>query len=588
MCFTRMLGIVVAAGALGLVPAVAGATSPGSCSAGAPVVLSARSEGVTELAGDIVLSCLGGTPTANGAPVPAVTLSVFLNTPVTSRVFAAPWSEALLLVDEPGSGLPGAPPTQLACQTASGVCALTGTAGVGPYNGSPGHPNVFQGQVSGSAITFPNVPLDAPATNATRYLRITNIRFDASAVNALSCSAGPVVTSVTFGGSPLVTASTPTVAFARSGVGFSARTAGGSAALTAPAQLAPCTTQRVALRAEEAFGTAFKKRTIATDPTVTTAQSVPGTIFSTESGFFNPLLVGHAVRGSLETAGLAASGTRVKAVFDHVPAGASVFVPTTVTTSATTLQLVAAENAPFSPVPPQAGAPAGTAQVAVSNGAGAAVWEVVGTNPAMLEMADIGVVVSSGAAGGTIRVSAGLAPAGASGPTPRFTGASPPTDLVDVGACAAAQPQSGLPMLAKVGMTNRRFRVARQATAIAAGQDVPKRARKAPLGTRFRFTLSAPAKLQIAIRRRASGLRSGRRCVAPTATLKRRHAKRCTRTLTVGTLMRARALPGARSLAFSGRIGRRALAPRRYTAVLTASNGAGRSNPVSLAFVIVR
>ena len=143
-------------------------------------------------------------------------------------------------------------------------------------------------------------------------------------------------------------------------------------------------------------------------------------------------------------------------------------------------------------------------------------------------------------------------------------------------------------MLAKVGMTNRRFRVGRQATAIAAGQDVPKRARKAPLGTRFRFTLSAPAKLQIAIRRRASGLRSGRRCVAPTVTLKRRHAKRCTRTLTVGTLTRARALPGARSLAFSGRIGRRALAPRRYTAVLTASNGAGRSNPVSLAFVIVR
>lgn len=252
------------------------------------------------------------------------------------------------------------------------------------------------------------------------------------------------------------------------------------------------------------------------------------------------------------------------------------------------LQLVAAENAPYSPVPAAAGAPAGTAPVAVAGGAGAAVWEVVGTNPAMLEVADIAVVVSSGAAAGTIRVSAGLAPAGASGPTPRFTGASPPTDLVDVGACAAAQAQSGLPMLAKVGMTNRRVRVARQATAIAAGQDVPKRARKAPLGTRFRFTLSAPAKLQIAIRRRASGLRSGRRCVAPTATLKRRHAKRCTRTLTVGTLTRARALPGARTLAFSGRLGRRALAPRRYTAVLTASNGAGRSNPVSLAFAIVR
>src|SRR5262249_21879487 len=67
-----------------------------------------------------------------------------------------------------------------------------------------------------------------------------------------------------------------------------------------------------------------------------------------------------------------------------------------------------------------------------------------------------------------------------------------------------------------VRMTNRRFRVGRTATAIAA--------RRAPVGTSFRFRLSAPAGVQITFTRTAPGLRRGRSCVAPSRKLKRAHA----------------------------------------------------------------
>jgi hypothetical protein len=142
------------------------------------------------------------------------------------------------------------------------------------------------------------------------------------------------------------------------------------------------------------------------------------------------------------------------------------------------------------------------------------------------------------------------------------------------------KPRKRPPTLTLVSLTNKRFRVAKRPTAIFA--------RKAPLGTTFRFTLSAPAKLTIAITRTAPGLRGGHGCLAPTAKLKHEHAKRCTRTLTVGTLTRSSEPKGADRVPFSGRIGRRALRPRAYNAVLSASNAAGRSKPVTLSFIIVR
>ena len=136
------------------------------------------------------------------------------------------------------------------------------------------------------------------------------------------------------------------------------------------------------------------------------------------------------------------------------------------------------------------------------------------------------------------------------------------------------------PVITRASLSNRRFRVAQQATAISAA--------KAPLGTSFHFTLSAAAKLQITITHSAAGLRHGDSCLAPSARLRRAHAKRCTRTLTVGALTRAREHAGADKIAFSGRIGRRALSNGAYGAVLEAGNTGGRSKPVKLSFTIVR
>jgi hypothetical protein len=135
------------------------------------------------------------------------------------------------------------------------------------------------------------------------------------------------------------------------------------------------------------------------------------------------------------------------------------------------------------------------------------------------------------------------------------------------------------PRLTGVRMTNQRFRVARKNTPISA--------RAAPLGTTFRFTLSAPASVKIVITRSAPGRRRGHRCVAPTPKLVAAHAKRCTRNVTVGTLTRAHEPQGSDGVYFSGRIGRRPLKPRPYRAILSATNSAGHSPPAALKFVVV-
>jgi hypothetical protein len=135
-----------------------------------------------------------------------------------------------------------------------------------------------------------------------------------------------------------------------------------------------------------------------------------------------------------------------------------------------------------------------------------------------------------------------------------------------------------IPSVSRAAVTNARFRVGSGSTAIAA---------KAPLGTSFKFMLKAPAKVLVAIARSAPGVRSGKRCIAPPRKRKAR-AKSCTRSLRAGTLTRANLQPGANAIAFSGRIGKRALKPGSYGATLTASNGTGKAKPVVVRFTIVK
>jgi len=215
--------------ALAVVALLAGLTVPASaqtttvCTVQSATDNLARAEGYTELMGDVLLSCTGGTPTANGQPIPQINIQIFLSQNVTSKITGVTGSsstgssvflEALLIIDEPNSTLnPNVPllncgySTTLAPDTSlsgPGVCsiisntntALTGNSSPTQYNGSAGHPNVFQGRqaLSGNnSVVFQGVPFDPPGT-ATRYLRFTNVRGNANGAGIAQANQTSVIT----------------------------------------------------------------------------------------------------------------------------------------------------------------------------------------------------------------------------------------------------------------------------------------------------------------------------------------------------------------------------------------------------------
>jgi hypothetical protein len=117
------------------------------------------------------------------------------------------------------------------------------------------------------------------------------------------------------------------------------------------------------------------------------------------------------------------------------------------------------------------------------------------------------------------------------------------------------------PVLTRIAMARTRFAVAEGPTAINA----------VARGTAFRLTLSEAGVVTIRIDRARLGRRIGRRCL--TATRSRRHRPGCTRLIAAGSLTRKLAA-GRRSVPFSGRIGRRALAPGSYRATITERDAA--------------
>src|SRR6185436_11328296 len=62
--------------------------SPLQCFANGGVPTPARVEGLSESVGDVVLNCIGGTPTAAGSANPLVNIPVFLTTALTSRILS--------------------------------------------------------------------------------------------------------------------------------------------------------------------------------------------------------------------------------------------------------------------------------------------------------------------------------------------------------------------------------------------------------------------------------------------------------------------------------------------------------------------
>jgi hypothetical protein len=131
------------------------------------------------------------------------------------------------------------------------------------------------------------------------------------------------------------------------------------------------------------------------------------------------------------------------------------------------------------------------------------------------------------------------------------------------------------PVVGPISMSRRRFAVSPRRTPVSA--------RRKPRGTAFRFSLSEDARVTVAIQRALRGRRANGRC-----SLRAGRGRRCTVHRRVGSLVRTRAAGTAR-VAFSGRIGRKALRPGRYRATVRASDAAGNAaRPRTIAFVVVR
>lgn len=420
--------------------------------AGTPVI--DRVEGITELVGDLLLNCTGGSPTPAGQPIPQSNITVTLNTNITSRLIGGGFIDSLLLIDDPYPSAsqnppttqvpvpPGSPNQQTICRSNTGGTlsaptncnVVLGTGGVtSPYRNAA---NVYVGQQAAvNQVTFLGVPIDAPGTAGVRIIRITNVRANACQLG-LSSTLVPtqIVAFISVNGSQQFTINNPqqTVAFIQQGL-----IAGGTTtnllqcnnnnAILLGVSGQPAATTSFSVRVTEGFAASFKRRVVSSLTTTFIGpngpnngdgvQNVPGFPYNTESGL-QP-----QPAGGLDPAnfGLADFGTRILLRFANIGAGTSLFVPVTVPLT------VGTSGNPGAPNPPSGGgAPtggflrlvgnsdtsgnvggtggfasgtttfAGNAAVAVTGvgTTGNVVYEVVNADPFALETASIPVAVA--------------------------------------------------------------------------------------------------------------------------------------------------------------------------------------------------
>src|SRR5262249_2998816 len=141
--------------------------------------------GITELTGDIVIQCTGGTATIAPNPIPQSNVTVSLNTNITSRLLGSGYIDSLLLIDEPVPTSPNpstaplppnpagfAAPVQqsapcfsntLGSQSNPVNCNVVAgtTAATDPY-AFPNSNIYVAHQVAANTITWLGVPIDAP------------------------------------------------------------------------------------------------------------------------------------------------------------------------------------------------------------------------------------------------------------------------------------------------------------------------------------------------------------------------------------------------------------------------------------------
>src|ERR1035438_168543 len=164
---------------------------PLACSARAASNPQLRQEGFTELLGDILILCTGGPTYQAGTVIPTTNITVYVTSvlSVTSRLFNpigglfGGLSEALLLIDEPGSGLPtgatgsyGPNAPQVLCSDPVGCPSyaeldVSGSYTVASSNQSgvgPNAANVYQGWISWATRSAGRPPSRLPVPSAVR------------------------------------------------------------------------------------------------------------------------------------------------------------------------------------------------------------------------------------------------------------------------------------------------------------------------------------------------------------------------------------------------------------------------------------
>ncbi|HUQ91074.1 MAG TPA: hypothetical protein VM120_05275 [Bryobacteraceae bacterium] len=483
--------------------------------------LTVRAEGLTEQTGDIVMSCTGGQAPIAGAAVPAVNISVTLSVNITSRLVADPITEALLFIDDPQ------PAQQNPCVPAAGstVCQGTGytSNGAGGSLGTGGQVagapiNVFQGvRQNDNTIVFLAVPISAPGSTGTRLFRTKNIR---AAVAGSSATNGQIFAFVSIQNPPAnlqLNNSTLNVAFVQQGLAFSlrSRSGGGFSATDAPVALFACDTfnrdlfnantanyggggfglgRAFELRFREAYAASFKVRDV-NSPTFSDALSQnipqnnngadPSISTVVESGFFN---LAFPTTNGLNRAGRADHGTRLRAVFNNVPANVKLFVTahpiqtgtfvnasqsalggestafsaaygvaastagnnvaagTVLANPTSAAELFTTSTAIPGTLGYPAGAVAGLVEVPIVAGSGSFTWEVFRTDPNQIDTFSFGVAIgerSTSAPGlGTFTVNGSFAPVtpgantmSSTQPIPRFADQSTPQNAASVNTC---------------------------------------------------------------------------------------------------------------------------------------------------------
>ncbi len=429
--------IVLAALALllGTISAVSAANLPLSCIASGANPTQLRSEGLTELTGNVLITCTGGIPEdpggtgADEAPqnvVPTSNIQIFLNTSLTSRLLNASTnaSEALLLVDEPSPAqqkvCPVTVPATNCNMYGQGASTADPYLGLGTATAVTGGPpyNVFQGQqVTSDSVTFNGIPIDAPGTEGPELiLRVVNIRANANGLGVTSVNAPPISVTAT-----ISTSGTATLTITNNAQQVVGQVQVGLVITNSP--LTPfqqCNSTNPwglagTITFSKGFAASFKVQNVSGVPGVLDPQDVPGDIYlafppglaGVETGFYNPAFTA-AVGG--EGAGVADYGTRLRIIFAGIQAGVTVWVPNNVAYDDGSIhianaglteidndgpidqglyaQLITSENGPYTAAVANSAAPFPTGWDSItvsSTGTGEADYEVLSVKNAALQ-----------------------------------------------------------------------------------------------------------------------------------------------------------------------------------------------------------